>query len=209
MAQKAEYRSAKRSKILIKKAFAELLREKKIDKITVTDIIERAGISRGTFYAHYSDVYGLLNVILNEELNLFSEYLIANGVMEIVREPEFVFTTLMAYIDRDFEYYKALFLAKDNVLFLRELQERLKNVFNDEDYKKNHAGETNEQISEVKLYVIFYTTAIATVLTNWLNGTFEVSPERLNQILSDIIRNTVGHIYEDEGEKDKEKEEEK
>ncbi|HHU84573.1 MAG TPA: TetR family transcriptional regulator [Clostridiales bacterium] len=209
MAQKAEYRSAKRSKILIKKAFAELLREKKIDKITVTDIIERAGISRGTFYAHYSDVYGLLNVILNEELNLFSEYLIANGVMEIVREPEFVFTTLMAYIDRDFEYYKALFLAKDNVLFLRELQERLINVFNDEDYKKNHAGETNEQISEVKLYVIFYTTAIATVLTNWLNGTIEVSPERLNQILSDIIRNTVGHIYEDEGEKDKKKEEEK
>ena len=62
MAQKrAEYRSSRRSKNMIKKAFAKLLHEKDISKITVTDIIKEAEISRGTFYAHYPDVYGLLS----------------------------------------------------------------------------------------------------------------------------------------------------
>ena len=46
---KNEYRNAARSKALIKTAFIELLKEKPASKITVTDIIQRANVSRGTF----------------------------------------------------------------------------------------------------------------------------------------------------------------
>ncbi len=34
----------------------ELIQEKDVEKITVTDIITRADINRGTFYAHYQDI---------------------------------------------------------------------------------------------------------------------------------------------------------
>ena len=37
-------------------ALADLLQEKPLDKITVTDVVRRAGINRGTFYAHYMDI---------------------------------------------------------------------------------------------------------------------------------------------------------
>ena len=57
---KNEYRNAARSKALIKTAFIELLKEKPASKITVTDIIQRANVSRGTFYAHYLDARDLL-----------------------------------------------------------------------------------------------------------------------------------------------------
>ena len=53
---KAEYRSAVRSRQLINAALADLLQEKSLDKITVTDVVRRAGINRGTFYAHYLDI---------------------------------------------------------------------------------------------------------------------------------------------------------
>ena len=49
---KAEYRSAIRSRKLINEALADLLTEKPLDKITVTDVVSRADINRGTFYAH-------------------------------------------------------------------------------------------------------------------------------------------------------------
>lgn len=52
---RTEYRNATRSKLLIKKAFIDLLKEKPASKVTVTDIILEANISRGTFYAHYLD----------------------------------------------------------------------------------------------------------------------------------------------------------
>lgn len=53
---KAEYKSAIRSRRMIQRALVELLQEKELDKITVTDIVTRADINRGTFYAHYADL---------------------------------------------------------------------------------------------------------------------------------------------------------
>ena len=53
---KAEYRSAVRSRLLIRDALADLLTTKPLDKITITDVVKHAGINRGTFYAHYSDI---------------------------------------------------------------------------------------------------------------------------------------------------------
>ena len=50
---KAEYRSAVRSRQLINAALADLLQEKALEKITVTDIVRRAGINRGTFYRQH------------------------------------------------------------------------------------------------------------------------------------------------------------
>jgi AcrR family transcriptional regulator len=61
--KKSSHKNASRSRHLIKQAFGELLHEKDLAKITVTDIVERANISRGTFYAHYADVYDLLSQI--------------------------------------------------------------------------------------------------------------------------------------------------
>ena len=49
---KAEYRSALRSKKLITDALVELLDEKTLDKITVTDIVKKTDINRGTSYDH-------------------------------------------------------------------------------------------------------------------------------------------------------------
>lgn len=60
---KAEYKSAIRSRRMIQRALVELLQEKELDKITVTDIVTRADINRGTFYAHYADISGVLDSI--------------------------------------------------------------------------------------------------------------------------------------------------
>ena len=64
MAERKEYRSAIRSRRLIHQAFLELLREKPFEKITVTDIVNRADINRSTFYAHYPDVRGLVEALV-------------------------------------------------------------------------------------------------------------------------------------------------
>ncbi|MCL2192705.1 MAG: TetR/AcrR family transcriptional regulator [Treponema sp.] len=48
---------------VIKKIFIELLREKPIEKITVTEICKTAEINRGTFYTHFNDPYDLLRQI--------------------------------------------------------------------------------------------------------------------------------------------------
>ena len=65
--QKADRRS-QRTYRLVSSAFAELVGEKPYDKILVQDILDRAGIGRTTFYAHYFDKEDVLNNIIEQEL---------------------------------------------------------------------------------------------------------------------------------------------
>ena len=54
-------------------AFAELLSEKSYDEILVQDILDRAGIGRTTFYAHYFDKEDVLESITAQILMLFTQ----------------------------------------------------------------------------------------------------------------------------------------
>lgn len=57
---------------LIKKIFAEMLSEKQeLGKISVSELCKRANISRGAFYSHYDDIYGVAEDYENELINTF------------------------------------------------------------------------------------------------------------------------------------------
>ncbi len=56
---------------IIRKAFTDLLRQKPIQGITIQELCALAGINRGTFYAHYPDVFALLEQIENEMMGDF------------------------------------------------------------------------------------------------------------------------------------------
>lgn len=45
------------TRLLIRKAFLELLSRKPIQSISIKELCDLAGVSRGTFYAYYTDIY--------------------------------------------------------------------------------------------------------------------------------------------------------
>ena len=51
---------------MIREVYTQLLKEKDLSKITVTDIVTRADLNRATFYAHYPDVRGVTEEIEDE-----------------------------------------------------------------------------------------------------------------------------------------------
>jgi AcrR family transcriptional regulator len=69
--QKADRRS-QRTYRLVSSAFAELLVEKPYEEILVQDILDRAGIGRTTFYAHYFDKKDVLDSITEQELSMLT-----------------------------------------------------------------------------------------------------------------------------------------
>ena len=58
-AEKTPDRRVVRTQSSIRKAYLELLEEKPLSKITVSELAERAGINRKTFYAYYEDMDAL------------------------------------------------------------------------------------------------------------------------------------------------------
>lgn len=62
-----------KTETLIESKFIALLQEKELAAITVSEIIRRCDISRGTFYLHYRDTYDLYERIVQQvtaELNV-------------------------------------------------------------------------------------------------------------------------------------------
>ena len=51
----------------------ELMAEKPLDKITVTDLTEHCGVNRMTFYYHFKDIYDLVDWILVEDASKILE----------------------------------------------------------------------------------------------------------------------------------------
>ena len=59
-------RIVERSKKNIKDAMLELMYEKEFSRITVNELLVRAGISRGTFYAHFSNLEDVRQQLIND-----------------------------------------------------------------------------------------------------------------------------------------------
>ena len=59
--RETEDRRVRKTKKQLRGALTSLLLEKDISRVTVRDVADLADVNRGTFYAHYSDVYDLLH----------------------------------------------------------------------------------------------------------------------------------------------------
>lgn len=60
------------TKMLLRRALTELLKQKPVQSISVKELCEKAGIHRGTFYAHYTDIFDLLAQVEEEMMQDFS-----------------------------------------------------------------------------------------------------------------------------------------
>ena len=60
------------TKKMLIEAFLRLRKQKPLRRITVSELCSEAGVGRGTFYAHYQDVYDLNERLEGQFLEEFS-----------------------------------------------------------------------------------------------------------------------------------------
>ncbi|EOR28221.1 transcriptional regulator [Clostridium sartagoforme AAU1] len=72
---KENNRRAMLTKKILENKLIELLKEKRIEQISISKLCENAGINRSTFYKHYMNQYDLLNNIEKKVLDKMIDYL--------------------------------------------------------------------------------------------------------------------------------------
>lgn len=124
---------------IIKESLAIILNEKNdLNSITVTDLIKKAGISRSSFYTHYTSINDLVESIQDETLNVLSSDIISfNNIDDIYN-----------YIDKIFEilknnefFYKSILNSDEALKFanniIDKLTDRLLLFFNNKEIEVN------------------------------------------------------------------------
>lgn len=112
--------SSKKTRELIKKTFAELMNEKKeLSKITVTELVKRAGITRSTFYTHYDDIYEVINDYQLETIELLvSDDIVLTSIDDIYNYFDEIFDCLK----KNKDIYEMLLVSNGSLVFLEHLK---------------------------------------------------------------------------------------
>ena len=187
MEKRKEYRSAVRSRRLIRSAFLELLREKAYEKITVTDIVTRADINRSTFYAHYPDVRGLVEEIVGEAINHSTELADSLNIREFLADPMPFLRELSSYGSDNKELY-ALLCRSD---FAQRQMEHLKRTLIDSALRSPAFPEAIRSSPSFRIHISFFVGGTLSLYTMWLQGELDCSVEDITNQLSQLIQCTA------------------
>lgn len=163
--------SSKKTRKLIKKTFAELMNEKKeLNKITVTELVKRAEITRSTFYTHYDDIYEVVNDYQLETIELLvSDDKVLNSIDDIYNYFDEIFNCLK----KNEDIYKMLLVSNGSLVFLEQLKELAgEKIY----YALQNIIKNNEYL---ELDVSFYMSGVISELVKYFRGQSNYSLEEL------------------------------
>lgn len=161
----------KESQEKIEKAFIELLQNRDIKDITVSDLIKMTSLNRSTFYANYIDIYDLADKT-REKLekdfsNLFADY---NYMQENTGALK-----MFKHIKENQLFYKTYFkLCYDD--------QHLVSVYDVKRAEKEHFD------SNLKYHIEFFRNGLNAIIKLWLAGGCRESPEEMAQVLKQEYR---------------------
>lgn len=151
----------------IEKVFIDLLQNKYLNEISVSDICKKAGLNRTTFYANYVDIYGLADTIRDKlESNLSALY---KDEIE------------QGYNSND--YLKLFRHIKDNQIFYQTYfklgyDDNYKIISYDVDLAKKHF-----QNKFIEYHMEFFKSGITKIIKMWLENGCKESPEDMYEII--------------------------
>lgn len=159
--------------LLLASSFKEIAAQKPIEKITIKEITDMAGVIRPTFYNHFQDKYELLEWIVKEELifpmkPLIKEKHIKEAVTDSmnVMLSEKVFYTNANKLSGQNSFREILFMAvKELLLSFIEKEEFEKSI----PYKWLTADVLASFISEWVCYAI----------TQWIDGGMKIPVDEI------------------------------
>ncbi len=173
-------RRTKYTKSVIRQALFDLMQDKPINKITVTDICKAADINRSTFYSYYEDVYALLTSIQNE--------LFENVVFTLSKENWF--DDLLRLVDENRDLCQVLMGPHGDSSFVRQLI-----YLGYENSMKLWRHMYPKASPELLDYFYAYmSSGVIGVLENWICSDYELDIEEVGRMLMGISREGLHYL---------------
>jgi len=163
------------TKECIETALLVLMKQKNFNDISITDIVQRAGVSRSAYYRNYSSKKDILNKYLNTIVETITDSL----DLQKIHLSDFnfwlsVFTRVQTYADEFMILQKAGFDAIILSSINQTMIEQLEN--------------NSKQVSE-KYQILFWTGAFYNLLREWIISGMNESNEDMAQIGQKMSKN--------------------
>ncbi|GAP40349.1 TetR/AcrR family transcriptional regulator [Flexilinea flocculi] len=182
MIEKKTDRRIKITKMLLRQSLLELMKEKPINKITITEICSHADINRNTFYTYYSTPDELLHQIEND---LYDE--IRHSVESSLQISTVSSSLLEIFtaISKNEDLCKILFSEFGDKVFLRKIMD----IAYDRCITEWSEIAPDLPKRQLDLVYTFIANGCAGIIESWIQSGFKESPEEIAQIINTISSN--------------------
>lgn len=186
---------ASHTKQILAESMKALMKKMPLEKISVSDIVERAEVGRNTFYYHFQDKYDLVNWIFqSESTRFFAEHVTRDNWAGWLEGLEEYFLA-----NREF-YCNALEYTGQN-----SLQSYLFETFSDQVVQQAHDvgmdrdGRLTQE--ELRFAGEFIACAMLGLLVRWAKTGMKEHPRRYRECLRRLCDGTLIQAYLDAGER--------
>ena len=156
----------------IEKVFIQLLQGKELDEISVSDLCKRTGLNRTTFYANYTDIYGLADAI-RDKLEIAVSALYNDEISQGYNSNDYL--KLFRHIKENQIVYQTYFkLGYDN---------NYKIIRYDTALAREHF-----QNQFIEYHMEFFRAGITQIIKLWLKNGCRESPEDMVEIIKSEYR---------------------
>ncbi len=177
--------------VAIAESFKELALTGAIEKITIKEITDKAGLIRPTFYNHFQDKYELLEWIILNDIFEPAKVLASSGYMD--EALLIIFTNL--FKEKNF-YRRASHLEGQNS-FESMIRGGLKNMFLEslerQDVKLPNWWVTKDRLSD------YYAGYVADVTIGWIQDNMPISPKEMSDVMHFMLKNSLLDVLDQEG----------
>ncbi len=171
------------TEIRMEAAMLKLLKNTEFEKITVKKICEAAEVNRSTFYAHFIDIYDMLNKMetaLHREL--LESYKNKNDY-SLFSEESFIY--FLEHIKKHKYFYK-INLQTRKTFPLSQGYEPLSNIIKS---RCQQAGITDDK--EIMYYFISFQAGFTMILKHWVDTDCLIKENELPAIIKKSIPNIL------------------
>ena len=161
--------------------FCDIYKTKSVEKITVTELTQKAGYNRATFYEYFFDIYDLLEQIEDELIDLIGE-----NIKKTISRENFVNIFIEAFIvmQKDTEYPSILMMSEPSSNFPAKLKNELMPVI---------LSALNISADNIKaVYALdFYLSGAISMIIGWQKNDMELSTNELGSLIHTILTEGV------------------
>ncbi|WP_175406460.1 TetR/AcrR family transcriptional regulator [Bacillus sp. FJAT-27264] len=152
-------------------ALVFLIQEQPFSKISITDIVKRAGVSRTAYYNNYSSKQEILVDLVDSLIFEINQRLLpyTNELTGKAKEPEKFISVLFEVIFQQRDIYRALQMAKFDYVILDCLNEMM----------LSNAHDTTDE-SRYRIY--FKAGALYNAISKWIGSDFAISTSEMTRI---------------------------
>lgn len=166
----------------LKETFLELLKEMDFEKITVKMICNRANVNRSTFYAHYRDIYEVMEQMEN---HLYAELLENCADLSLTENDIFSvrsFIPFLKHIKKHRYFYKIALKERKNFPAKQGYEQMWSQIIRP---KCEAVGIQYE--TEMMYYFVYFQAGFTFALKRWIDTECKESEEEIARIMQNCI----------------------